>query len=68
MLSNLKCRMWQKHITGRQISELLDVRPETVSDKILEKTNFTRTEMFRIYDTYFKGEDMAELFASDENK
>lgn len=62
MLTNLKSAMRERHIRGRDIAELLKIRPETVSDKILGKTDFTRAEMFLIHDTFFKDVDMAYLF------
>lgn len=62
MLTNLKSAMWERHISGRKIADLLKIRPETVSDKILGKTDFTRAEMFLIHDTFFKDIDMAYLF------
>ena len=68
MLMNLKTQMWQKGITGRRLAELLGIRPETFSDKITGKSDFTRTEMFLIRDTFFDDIDMAYLFLKTENK
>lgn len=60
--------MWQRNITGKRLAELLGIRPETVSDKITGKSDFTRTEMFLIRDTFFDDIDMAYLFLKTENK
>lgn len=68
MLMNLKAQMWQRNITGKRLAELLGIRPETVSDKITGKSDFTRTEMFLIRDTFFDDIDMAYLFLKTENK
>ncbi len=68
MLTNLKAQMWQRNITGRKLAELLGIRPETVSDKILGKSDFTRTEMFLIRDAFFEDIDMAYLFFDEKIK
>lgn len=62
MLLNLKKEMWKAGITGVKIASLLDIDTSTFSIKLNGKRDFTRSEMFLIWRTYFSDMDMAYLF------
>lgn len=66
MLVNLKAEMWKRHITGKQLSARIGIRPETFSDKINGRSDFTRTEMFAIWNTFFSDLNMTFLFEDEK--
>ena len=46
MLLNLKTEIARARISQAKIARTVGIRPETMSDKVLEKTEFTRSEIF----------------------
>lgn len=67
MLANLRAEMQKKQITQREIANFLNLDEKTISKKMNEKNDFTRSEMYAIRDKFFATEDMACLFASDRD-
>lgn len=66
MLINLKLEMWKRNITGKKLAAHVGMRPETFSDKIHGRSDFTRTEMFAIWNAFFSDLDMAFLFEDEK--
>lgn len=65
MLMNLKVEMCRKKISAAQISRHLRIDVKTMSKKVNEKTQFTRTEMYKIYEDFFPDTDFYDLFRSE---
>ena len=53
-------------VSAATICRTIGITPKTMSCKVNEKSQFTRTEMYRIHDYFFKDEDFYELFKSDK--
>lgn len=66
MYPNLKAEMARKDITIMDISKELKFRYETLRNKFLGNTDWTRSEMFRIRDNYFPEETLEYLFEKEE--
>lgn len=62
MYKNLQGAMKQKGITSTQISELLEVRLATVSDKINGKSRFYFHEAIKIKKVFFPEYEIEFLF------
>ncbi|MGE1061831.1 hypothetical protein NXG27_04205 [Megasphaera paucivorans] len=67
MYQNLIKEMANKHIVQSQISDLLEIRPATVSDKIQGKSRFYFDEAMKIKKVFFPAFDMEYLFYSADN-
>lgn len=65
MLINLENVRKLKGVTVADMADLLQVRYQTVSDKIQEKFDFKFKEAVSIHKTFFPEYDMVYLFASD---
>ncbi len=66
MLLNLKVELCKKGISAAKIARFLGIRRETMSKKVIEKSQFTRDEMYRIHDNFFPETDLYYLFRSDK--
>lgn len=66
MLLNLKTETARKHLSCRKIAKEIGISKEAMSNKVTEKTQFTRPEMYAIHDKFFPETDMKYLFASDK--
>lgn len=62
MYKNLEEEMVKNNITQKQISELLNVRAATVSDKINGKFPFKLNEAFKIQTKFFPALSIEYLF------
>lgn len=67
MLRNLKAEMARKGIRAKAICQSLSISEKAMSNKITEITDFTRSEMYHIQNTFFSDFEMSYLFASDVN-
>lgn len=67
MLLNFKIEICRKGISAAEIAHFLGIRTETMSKKVTEKVQFTRTEMYKIHDEFFSDTDFHYLFRSDKN-
>lgn len=65
MLSNLRTEMYKRKITGKNISKCINRSEKAVSNKIHEKHDFTRNEMFLIKSNFFPEFSLDYLFESD---
>ena len=68
MLFNLKTEIARAKTSQAKIARAIGIRTETISDKILEKSDFTRSEMYAIHDRFFPNVDFRYLFTSDKEK
>lgn len=66
MLTNLKVEMCRKNISAAKIACFLGIRKETMSKKVIEKSQFTRAEMYKIHERFFPDTDFHYLFRSDK--
>ncbi len=66
MLTNLKVEICKKGISAAQISRSLGINIKTMSQKVTEKSQFTRTEMYKIHKEFFPDVDFHYLFASEK--
>lgn len=66
MLLNLKIEICRKGISAAEIAHFLGIRTETMSKKVTEKVQFTRTEMYKIHDEFFPETDLYYLFCSNK--
>ena len=53
MLLNLKTEIARKRLSAAKIAEYIGITPKTMSCKVNEKTEFTRSEMFAIHSRFF---------------
>ena len=66
MLLNFKVEIVRHNLSAAQIADFLKINTKTMSQKITEKSQFTRDEMYKIYDQYFRDVDFHYLFMSDK--
>jgi hypothetical protein len=66
MFPNLKAEMARKNINGIYISVLLGCDPKTFSSKMTGKTEFTRSEIFKIQKDLFPNFTVEYLFNEGE--
>lgn len=66
MLMNLKVEICKKGISSAKIAQYLGIDVVTMSKKVTEKSQFTRTEMYKIHDKFFSDVDFHYLFQSDK--
>lgn len=62
MFPNLKAEMARKDIKYSKIAEILGISYASVANKINGKTDFTRSEIFKIRDTLFPDMPLEYLF------
>lgn len=53
MLQNLKIEILKKNISSAKISRFLRIDARTMSQKVTEKSQFTRSEMYKIHGEFF---------------
>lgn len=66
MLLNLKLEICKKGISSAKIARYLNIDIKTMSNKIVEKSQFSRTEMYKIHKEFFSDTDFHYLFRSDK--
>lgn len=64
MLLNLKTEIARRKTSQAKIAYALEIAPKTLSLKINEKSELTRTEMYTIHAQFFPETDMKYLFES----
>ena len=62
MLLNLKTEIARKRLSATKIAEYIGITPKTMSCKVNEKTEFTRSEMFAIHSRFFPMQICATCF------
>ncbi len=65
--TQLRIAMLKKDITIKDISELLDLHRNSVSNKINGDARFSIEEAQKIRDTFFKKEPLEKLFQIDDS-
>lgn len=65
VLANLRTEMYKRKITSKAISKYINRSEKAVSNKIHEKCDFTRSEMFLIKSNFFPDFSLDYLFESD---
>lgn len=65
MLLNLKTEIARRKLSQAKIARTIGIDEKTMSNKVTEKNEFLRKEMYRIHDFFFSDMDMRYLFASD---
>lgn len=68
MYPNLRAEMARQNIKGNDIASLLNVTKNTASWKLRGKTDFTRSEIFKIKDGLFPNLSLEYLFTSEEKQ
>ena len=66
MLLNLKTEIARRKLSQAKISLAIGIDEKTMSNKVTEKNEFSRKEMYLIHDFFFPDMDMRYLFASDK--
>lgn len=66
MLLNLKTEIARKKISQAKIAAFLCIGERTMSHKVTEKSDFTRSEMYAIHKEFFPDIDMKYLFDSEK--
>ena len=67
MFPNLRAEMARNNIKAARLAELLEISYDTVINKLNGKTDFTRSEIFKIRDKCFPNLEIEYLFDA-ENK
>jgi hypothetical protein len=67
MFPNLKAEMARQNISGLTISEFIGCTPKTFSSKLTGKTEFTRSEIFKIQKAFFPNLTVEYLFSECES-
>lgn len=63
MLPNLKAEMARFDIKNKDVADLLDLTPKTISVKLNNKGEFTRIEMCKIKEKFFSEFSLDYLFS-----
>ncbi|HUM44362.1 MAG TPA: helix-turn-helix transcriptional regulator [Fervidobacterium sp.] len=66
MFPNLKAEMARNNIKSMTLAEILGISYDSVINKINGKTDFTRSEIFKIRDTLFPDLSLDYLFKTIE--
>lgn len=64
MLLNLKTEIVRKRLSAARIASSIGISERSMSCKIHEKVDFTRSEMYAIHGKFFPETDMRYLFES----
>lgn len=68
MLANLRIEMYKRKITSKDIGKCINRSEKAIFNKIHERSDFTRKEMFLLKTNLFPDvADMRYLFESDNN-
>lgn len=67
MLLNLKTEIARKKLSQAKIAREIGINTKTMSQKVTEKTELTRSEMYRIHKRFFPDVDFRYLFDSAED-
>jgi plasmid maintenance system antidote protein VapI len=63
MFPNLKAEMARQNISSLKMSEYIGCTPKTFSSKMTGKTDFTRSEIFKIQKAFFPNFTVEYLFS-----
>ena len=65
--SNLKAELARKGVSIEEVSKMLNIHRNSVTNKINGETPFTVEEAFKIHDRYFPKLSLDYLFATAED-
>lgn len=68
MLLNLKTEIARRKLSQAKIAQAIDISDRAMSQKVTERTEFTRSEMYAIHKIFFSNVDFCYLFASSSEK
>ncbi|WP_147433382.1 XRE family transcriptional regulator [Paenibacillus ginsengarvi] len=68
MFKNLRAEMAREGVDGKSIAAGIGISNKAFSNKILGKTEFTRTEMLNIHRKYFPKCSIEYLFNMSDSK
>lgn len=68
LFPNLKAEMARQGLSGKKVAKGIGVSDKTFSNKMLGISEFTRDEMFKLRDMFFKGKTMEYLFERSEER
>lgn len=66
MYPNLRAEMARKNIKSVVVAETLGISYDTMSNKMNGKSDFTRTEIFKIRDEFFPDLTLEYLFETED--
>ena len=66
MFPNLRAEMARKNIKPTDISSALNITYDSTLNKLNGKTDFTRTEIFKIRDAFFPDLTLDYLFKTED--
>ena len=66
MYPNLRAEMARKNIKSTVVAEVLGISYDTMSNKMTGKSDFTRTEIFKIRDEFFPNLTLDYLLETEE--
>ncbi len=66
MFPNLRAEMARKNIKPKKLANILGISYDSIINKLNGKTDFTRSEIFKIRDTFFPGLKLEYLFETEE--
>lgn len=66
MFPNLSAEMAKRNVSIEDISKLLDLHRNSVANKINGKSSFPINEAFKVYNEFFREEDMEYLFKKEK--
>lgn len=66
MYPNLRAEMARKNIKSVVVAEILGISYDTMSNKMNGKSDFTRTEIFKIRDKFFPDLTLEYLFETED--
>ncbi len=68
MLLNLKTEIARRKLSQAKIARAIGISDRAMSQKVTERTEFTRSEMYAIHKIFFSDVNFRYLFASDGEK
>jgi hypothetical protein len=68
MFPNLRAEMARKNIKAINLAKILNISYDSVINKLNGKTDFTRTEIFKIKDSCFPNLGLEYLFRTKEQR
>lgn len=68
MFKNLRAEMAREGLSGNAIAKAIEITGRSYSNKMLGNTEFTRKEMFKMQELFFKGSTLEYLFDWDDRE
>jgi transcriptional regulator with XRE-family HTH domain len=65
MFKNLRAEMARRDLSGKKVAEVIGIAQKTFSNKMIGKSEFTRSEMIKMQSVFFEGLSLDYLFEMD---